>query len=103
MSDRSRLEYRDREIKKDIWRYRNKLTIRLPLEFTELKLKPYLADEVFINLDEEGYNRNRLYGGVSFELSKNLTGDIFYLWQSSRSGGGRKDINVLGTALKFHF
>jgi len=103
LSDRSRLEYRDREIKKDIWRYRNKLTIRLPLEFTELKLKPYLAGEVFINLDEEGYNRNRLYGGVSFELSKNLTGDIFYLWQSSRSGGGRKDINVLGTALKFRF
>jgi len=103
LSDRSRLEYRDREIKKDIWRYRNKLTIRLPLEFTELKLKPYLADEVFINLDEEGYNRNRLYGGVSFKLSKNLTGDIFYLWQSSRSGGSRKDINVLGTALKFYF
>jgi hypothetical protein len=103
LSDRSRLEYRDREIKKDIWRYRNKLTIRLPLEFTGLKLKPYLADEVFINLDEEGYNNNRLYVGVSFELSKNLTGDVFYLWQSSRSGGGRKDINVLGTALKFSF
>jgi hypothetical protein len=44
-----------------------------------------------------------LYVGVSFELSKNLIGDVFYLWQSSRSGGGRKDINVLGTSLNFYF
>lgn len=103
LSNRSRLEYRDRENKKDIWRYRNKLTVKLPLELTELKLQPYLADEVFINLDKEGYNRNRLYGGVSFKLSKNIKGDIYYLWQSSESSGGWNDINVIGTQLKFQF
>jgi len=103
LSDRSRLEYRDRENKKDVWRYRNKVTVKLPLELTKLKLQPYLADEVFINLDEEGYNRNRLYSGVSFKLSKNLTGNVFYLWQSSKSGGGWKDLNVIGTGLKFYF
>jgi len=97
------LEYRDRENKKDVWRYRNKFMMKIPLELTKLKLQPYLADEVFINLDKEGYNRNRLYSGVAFNLSKNVKGEIYYLWQSSRSGGGWNEINVLGTQLKFYF
>jgi len=103
LSDRSRLEYRDRENKKDVWRYRNKFMMKIPLELTKLKLQPYLADEVFINLDKEGYNRNRLYSGVTFKLSKNVKGEIYYLWQSSRASSGWEDINVLGTALKFSF
>ena len=101
------MEYRDRENKKDIWRYRNKVTAELPLEITvpltELKLHPYLADEVFINLDGQGYNKNRVYSGVSFKLWKNSKGSIYYLWQSSSKSGGWEDINVIGTQLKFYF
>ncbi len=103
VSDRSRFEYRDRENKEDVWRYRNKVTVKLPFELTELKLKPYLADEVFITLNDDNVDRNRLYAGVSFKLAKNLKGDVFYLWQSSRSSSDWTDINVLGTALKFSF
>lgn len=107
LSNRSRLEYRDRENKKDVWRYRNKVTAELPLEvtvpLTELKLHPYLADEVFINFDGQGYNKNRVYSGVSFKLWKNSKGSIYYLWQSSRKSGGWEDINVIGTQLKFYF
>ena len=103
VSDRSRFEYRDRENKEDVWRYRNKVTVKLPFELTELKLKPYLAEEVFITLNDDNVDRNRLYAGVSFKLAKNLKGDVFYLWQSSRSSGDWTDINVLGTALKFNF
>jgi len=61
------------------------------------------ADEVFFNFDAEGYNKNRLYSGVSFDLSKNLKGDIFYIWQVSRSGGDHKEIHVLGNTLKLYF
>ena len=43
VSSRSRLEYRDREKRDDVWRYRNKFTVKLPFELTPLKLKPYLA------------------------------------------------------------
>ena len=102
LSDRSRLEYRDRENKKDVWRYRNMFAVISPLEFTELKLKPYLADEVFISPDGEGYHMNRLYSGVSFKLPKNISGEIYYMWQSSKSGGGWSDINVIGTQVKFN-
>ena len=103
VSSRSRFEYRDRENKKDVWRYRNKVTLKLPLELTSLKLQPYLADEVFINFDEGDFNRNRLYSGLSLNLSKNIKAEVYYLWQSSESGGDWKDINVLGTQLKFRF
>lgn len=103
LSDRSRIEYRDREDKEDVWRYRNKVTVKLPFELTELQLQPYLADEVFITLNDDNVDRNRLYAGVSFKMAQNLKGDVFYLWQSSRSSSGWTDINVLGTALKFNF
>ncbi|UCE98711.1 MAG: DUF2490 domain-containing protein [Planctomycetota bacterium] len=103
MSDRSRLEYRDRENNKDVWRYRNKLTLKLPLEFTELKLKPYVADEVFVTVSDDNIDRNRLYGGVSVEFSENIKGDVYYLWQSSRTSGKWTGINVVGTSLKFYF
>lgn len=103
ISSRSRLEYRDRESKDNLWRYRNKVTLKLPVELIGLKLKPYLADEIFIDLDGVGYNRNRLYSGVSLKLAKGLKGEIYYLWQSDRSSGNHKYINVLGTKLKFSF
>ena len=103
LSDRSRFEYRDREIKKDVWRYRNKLTIKFPIKLTELELQPYVADEVFINIDEGDFHRNRMYAGFSFKLAKNLDASIFYLWQSSESSSGWKDINALGTGLKYRF
>lgn len=103
LSDRSRFEYRDRENQKDVWRYRNKFTVKFPLELTQFKLQPYLANEVFINFDDDGFNRNRVYSGVSFKLSKNMTGGIYYLWQSSKSGGDWKDIDVLGFSVKYRF
>ena len=100
--DRSRLEFRDRNEKDDIWRYRNKFSVKFP-KLAILQMQPYIADEVFINLNQDGYNNNRLYVGSSFELVKNIKADIFYMWQSTRSNGGRKDINVLGFNLKFAF
>lgn len=103
VSDRSRFEYRDREDKNDLWRYRNKVTVKFPLELTELKLKPYLADEVFVPLNDDNITKNRVYAGVTFRVLENMTGEVFYLWQSSRSSGDWNDTNVLGTRLKFRF
>lgn len=103
IADRSRFEYRDREDKDDVWQYRNKVTIKLPLELTELKLQPYLADEVFFNFDEEDFNRNRLYAGASFDVLKNMGASVYYMWQSSKSSGEWNDIHVLGVSLQFKF
>jgi hypothetical protein len=103
VSDRSRIEYRDLEDRKDVWRYRNKVAVKLPFELTELKLQPYIADEIFIPLNDDNVDKNRFYAGVSLKLTKNLKSDIYYMWQSSRGAGNWTDINVVGTALKFSF
>ena len=103
VSDRSRLEYRDREIQKDMWRYRNKVRLKLPVELTPLKLQPYFAEEVFLNLDAEAFSRNRIYSGFSTNITKKIKGEIYYLLQSTKSGDNWKDINVLGIALKVAF
>ena len=103
VSDRSRFEFRDVEDYEDHWRYRNKFTAKFPLELTELKLKPYVADEVFIPLDDDNITQNRVYAGVSFEVLENVTGEVFYVWLTGRTAEGWKDINVLGTRLKFRF
>jgi hypothetical protein len=103
VSDRNRFEYRDREEEEDVWRYRNKVTAKFPFELTPLKLKPYVADEIFITMNDDNVDKNRFYAGASFELTKGLDMDIYYMWQASRSAEEWIDINVLGTALKFTF
>jgi hypothetical protein len=103
LTDRSRLEYRDRENKEDVWRYRNKLTVKLPFELTELKLQPYLADEVFITLNDDNIDKNRLYAGLSAKLSKEIRGEVYYMLQSSRSNEQWDHANVLGMALRLSF
>ena len=102
-STRSRLEFRDNELTDDFWRYRNLFTFKLPFELTSLKLKPYIADEIFINLNNEGYIANRVYAGVTFNLRKNIKTAVYYVWQSARTSPGRADIHAIRTKLIFNF
>lgn len=104
LTDRNRLEYRDKEGGHDDgWRYRNKVTVKLPLQLTRFKIQPYAADEVFIDFNEEKFNRNRLYCGADFKIFKNLKGELYYLLQVSEKNNKWTDINALGTKLKFAF
>ena len=103
ISDNSRIEYRDREEKKDEWRYRNKLTVKFPFELTALKMRPYAADEIFVNLYGEGITRNRLFSGFSFKVAENTKLDIFYLWQTSKADEEWDDVHALGTKLTLSF
>jgi hypothetical protein len=103
LSNRSRVEYRDRDTSPDVWRYRNKTTYRFPFTLTDWKLKPYIADEIFIEEDSRNMSRNRFYAGVGFNITESIKGEVFYLLQSSRDDGRWNDVNVLGTKIKFDF
>jgi len=102
MSARSRFEYRDAENDDTKWRYRNKFGIKLP-KFSSLEIRPYIADEFFVDLEQDDLNRNRLYTGVSFKLWKHLRGDIYYLWQASESGTDWRSYHILGSKIKVPF
>jgi hypothetical protein len=103
LKNRSMLEYRIREEKKDIWRYRNKLTFAFPVRYTRLDIDPYLADEIFVDFDEGEIDRNSFYVGLKAKLIKYLKVDIFYLWQTSNKDNDWINYNVVGAKLKVKF
>ena len=103
LEDRNRLEYRHFDYQEDSWRYRNKFTVKLPWKFTSLQIRPYLSDEMFLNLNGINFNRNRFYCGFEFNITKNVKGELFYMLQSSKSNGEWKQANVLGPRIKIAF
>jgi len=102
-SNRSRFEWRDREGRDNLWRYRNRLKLELPWALTPLKIKPYASDEVLINMDGSGFSSNRLSAGGVIPIGKNIKLDLFYMWQATKATSGFDDIHALGTKLVFAF
>jgi hypothetical protein len=104
IEDRSRMEYREFDYQDDSWRYRNKVTVKLPWKFTRIEIQPYLSDEIFVSFNGTSeLNQNRFSSGLAMDLTKNLKAEIYYMLQSSKSSGKWRDINVLGTKLKITF
>jgi len=102
--DRSRMEYNDFDYKMDFWRYRNKFMVKAPWKFTKMAIQPYIADEIFIRFGGyNGLNQNRFFSGFGVYLTKHLTGEIYYMLQSTKGSGQWIDANVLGTKLKLTF
>jgi hypothetical protein len=102
-SDRSRFEYRDKEYGDDLWRYVNKFEVNLPFELTKFKFRPYVADQVYINMDGSGFEKNRVYTGVTFELSEDIESELYYVHQWSEFLGRWQELSALGLQLKFRF
>jgi hypothetical protein len=103
VSDRSRIEYRNIQNGDDSWRYRNKIAVKFPIELTDLKLQPYVANEAFITFDPDDFAKNRFYTGFTFKLTKNIKTDIYHMWQATKTSSGWDDASVLGTKLIFIF
>jgi hypothetical protein len=103
VTDRSRLEYRDFEDGEDTWRYVNQLKVRLPCEFTRFKVRPYFADQVYIDIGGHAFEKNRIYSGASFKPSKNIESELYYVWQSGKSDGCWDDLNAVGIQIKVAF
>jgi hypothetical protein len=102
--DRNRMEYRHFDYQADSWRYRNKLTMKLPWRFTKIEIQPYLSDEILIGFGKiKELNENRFATGLGMSLTKNIKAEIYYMLRSTKSSGVWKDANVLGTKLKFVF
>lgn len=102
-SDRNRVEYRDKSGKANTVRYRNQIKVKFPFLWTQWKIRPYVAEEVFFESEGGGFNRNRLSTGLEAKLLEHLKGDIFFLWQASDSSDEWIYNYILGTKLKLAF
>jgi len=102
LSNRIRIEYRYFDYQTDSWRFRNKLDIKFPWKFTRFQIQPMLSDEVFFKFNGIDLNENRLYGGFAFTLTKNLKGELCYIFRSTKNPNicTWNDTNVLSVKLK---
>jgi hypothetical protein len=101
--DRSRFEFRFPQDEDFVVRYRNRLNIISPVTFTPLKIEPYVAEETFVNFDEQGFNQQRFYGGVFIPLHEKVRLDLFYLWKLDKDDDRWRPTNVLGTWIYIQF
>jgi len=102
-SNRVRIEYREFDTKEDLWRLRNKFGFKFPYLYKPLKLRPYIADEVYYQFNDQGYSKNRIYGGCTFNLTENFKSDIYYFWEKERESAGGDELNVLGLKFTYYF
>jgi len=98
VSDRNRMEYRDRSTN-DIWRYRNKLKLSLPIGVKKITLSPFIADEVFWELNDGTFNQNRAQAGVDMKITKNFSISLYGMIKSNRKDSDWDEVFVLGTGV----
>jgi hypothetical protein len=104
ISSASGFEYRNQENQKDFWRYRNKFAVKFPPILTAIKLQPYVSHDFFTDLtNTSDYVGSGFSSGAALQISRNLTGDFYYRWQTSRYDGIRYDYRIIGTALRLTF
>ena len=73
---RSRLEYRMRESKDDVWRYRLRLLLKSRSYLWGIR--PFISNEFFYALDKHQYNKNWLAVGLDFHSSSWGKPSIYY-------------------------
>jgi len=106
LEDRNRIELRYARYRYDSVRYRNKATLKLPIDFAKQKMKitPYISDEIFVVSTGAGFSENRFAAGAEFELTKYVKADFYYMLKDNRTTYKKwTSSNVLGTKIKIAF
>lgn len=80
--NRHKLEYRLFEVGESHVRYRTDLKIKPQLNWTSLKLNPYVTEEIFVA--HQQYTRNRVYAGIEGKKGKIEPG-AYLLLQSNNN------------------
>ena len=103
LADRNRLEYRGRENADDVWRYRNRAWVGIPMTLLGMKCEPYVNDEVFIDSDAKELNQNRVAVGITAAPTASLKLELYYLRMSVEKDDDWTDTNVFGTSVALTF
>lgn len=108
ISNRVKLEYRAIEGVADNIRLRNRFELGSPWKWTQYEITPYVADELFMDLTNKSFARNRFYAGARalFPASKDgqkLKTELYFLKQNTNKGTFWTDYNIVGTRFTFLF
>jgi hypothetical protein len=83
----------------EINRYRSRIMIAHPLKVGSHTWKPFASYEAFYEWPTGGWNRNRVWSGVTVPLNHKLSFQPSYMWEGSH---GLKDVNYLMFGLIFN-
>ncbi len=102
LKDRNRVEYRIRHSGADAVRYRNKLTLKIPVKIDGKEaFAPFVADEIYYNFNTSQLVRNEFSAGITKKLSKSVEAEFLYLRQDNRRVRGiSASINAVGVNFK---
>lgn len=100
IDDRNLIEYRSRNNVADSVRYRNRLRFVHPIKKGDKEfLAPFVLNEIFYDFRAKAFSRYEIAVGVTRKLNRNISKEVFYMWQTNRSGSP-KQLNVIGVNLK---
>ena len=87
-------------------RYRYRLNVSVPLNAKKIAPKTLFAnvyDEVFVVTPmKPSFARNRLYGGLGYQIDENFGVSSGYLWQREFDAKGNKNVHFLYIALNIN-
>lgn len=103
LKDRNRIEHRIRHSRDDTTRYRNKLTLKVPIknEKGDEIITPFVADEPYYDSRSDSWFRNEFSVGISKGFTKTTTAEFFYMLQNNTNVTTLKTVNIFGVNLKF--
>ena len=104
VTNRSRFEFRYYDFERDDdVRFRNEIVVEAPWEFTPLKLKAYVEEEVFFGFNQEHIEANWLGGGFAWRPIKGVKLKLGYRWVHQRIGDDWINRNVIVTGVNLFF
>jgi len=80
----NRLEYRFLDQSADHFRHYEKINIDFP-PLTPLKLRFYVAEELFTRFNADNFHIVRLYGGLNTVQRKHFRMQLYYVWQKQKN------------------
>ncbi len=109
LDDRLRFELRDKsELPRPYMRYRNRIRVRTPWEWTDYRINPYASWELFLD-DRPGsktkdlWNRNRFEFGVTMKLTDCMSCGVFYMFKTKKTDGKWRPGHIPGIEISFSF
>ena len=85
-------------------RYRYRLTASVPLNNEKMQANTFYVnafEELFFGPELPAFKRNRLFGGVGYVYSRNVSANLGYMWQREFSASGRGNLHFMYFALNF--
>jgi hypothetical protein len=100
IKNRDRVEYRARNSRSDVVRFRNKFTFLVPVKRDGKEIfTPFVATEPYYDFSAKTWSSNEFSAGIARKLSKSVSAEFFYVRRDNRSGAPRH-INGVGANFK---